>query len=122
MSWNVQSLVNKTHLVLQVLNDEMIDIACIQETWLSSESNVTTALIKEAGYNICHVHRCDKRGSGTAILWKDTLNLLKRDCIVKPKAYISLQYQCLVFKFNPKIILINIYRLQEISFSQFLKD
>ena len=122
LSWNVQSLVNKIHLVLQVLNDEMIDIACVQETWLSTESNVTTSIIKEAGYNISHVFRSDKRGAGVAILWKEKLKSLKLDCKVKPKTYCSLQYKCLVFKFNPKFTIINIYRLQEIPFSQFLND
>lgn len=100
----------------------MIDIACIQETWLSAESNVTTSIIKEAGYNITHMFRSNKRGAGVAILWKDKINSFKLDCQVKPKSYSSLQYKCLVFKFNPKITIINIYRLQEVPLTQFLTD
>ena len=57
----------------------MIDIACIQETWLSAESNVTTSIIKEAGYNITHMFRSNKRGAGVAILWKDKINSFKLD-------------------------------------------
>ena len=71
VSWNVQSLCNKIHIILQVLHDEKIDIACIQETWLSSESNLITSIIKQAGFNIAHVFRSDKRGAGVARRWKE---------------------------------------------------
>lgn len=122
MSWNVQSIIMKIHLVLQVLSDNNVDIACIQETWLSSNCNAITAIIREAGYNISHVFRTDKVGTGTAILWKNKFDSCKFTCKVKPKLYESLQYQCVVFKFNPHIVLINIYRLQEVHVSQFFKD
>ena len=122
VTWNVQSLVNKIHSVIQVLHDNNIDIACFQETWLSSETSVTTAIIKEAGYNIDHVFRTDKRGAGVAILSKKKFESLKCKCKVRTKVYSSLQYQCAVFNFAPKLIIISIYRLQEISFTQFLAD
>ena len=122
VTWNVRSLVNKIHSVLQVLNDESIDIICIQETWLSSETSTTTSIIKQAGYNISHVFRSDKRGAGVAILWREKFHYFKHICKVPAKLYISLQYQCVVFNFEPKLIIISIYRLQEVSFKQFLID
>ena len=115
-------MVNKIHTVLQVLSDEDIDIACVQETWLSSESSVTTSIIKQAGYNISHVFRNEKRGAGVAILWKEKFKSFKQNCKVQPKTYLSLQHQCAVFNFNPKLIIISIYRLQEIPFTVFLKE
>ena len=122
MSWNVKSLVNKIHIILQILNDEGIDIACIQETWLSAECSATTAIIKEAGYNISHMYRTDKRGGGVAIIWKNKFQSLKSDCKVKTKTYSTLHYNCVCFKFNRKILILNIYRLQEQPYAQFLLD
>ena len=112
---------NKIHSVIQVLHDNNIDIACVQETWLSSENSVTTAIIKEAGYNIDHVFRT-KVGAGVAILSKKKFESLKCKCKVPTKVYSSLQYQYAVFNFDPKIIIISIYGLQEFSFTLFLAD
>ena len=122
LSWNVQSLCNKIDLILQVLIDENVDIACIQETWLSSDSNIITSTIKQAGYNISHVYRSEKRGTGVAIIWKDQLQSVKQICKTKPQNYVSFQYQCMVFNFSPKLLIISIYRLQEIPFTQFIVD
>lgn len=79
-------------------------------------------MIKQAGYNIVHTFRTEKRGAGVAILWKEKLESLKHVCKVQTKTYASFQYQCIVFNFKPKLIIISIYRLQEISFTQFLSD
>ena len=122
VSWNVQSLANKIHVVLQLLNDQNIDISCLQETWFSSETNITTSIIKESGYNISHTFRSNKRGGGVAILWKSKLESLKRNCNVVPKTYSSFEYQCVVFNFKTKVIIISLYRLQEVSFAEFLID
>ena len=122
VSWNVQSLCNKIHIILQVLHDEKIDIACIQETWLSSESNLITSIIKQAGFNIAHVFRSDKRGAGVAIIWKERLQSVVQLCKIKVKSYTSFQYQCMIFNVKPKLLIISIYRLQEIPFAQFLVD
>ena len=122
LTWNVQSLCNKIHVFLQVLNDENIDIACIQETWFHSETNTITSTLKEAGYNIAHVFRTEKRGTGVAIIWKEKFQSKKQICKIQPKTYDSLQYQCMSFNFKPKLLVISIYRLQEIPFKQFLVD
>ena len=118
----MQSLCNKIHAVLQILNDLNIDIACFQETWLSSETSTITSIIKEAGYNIEHVFRSDKRGAGVAIIWKTKFESLKQVCKTKTKNYSSLQYQCVIFNFKTKLLVISIYRLQEVPFKQFLED
>ena len=105
-----------------MLNDENIDIICLQETWLSSDINTTTSILKEAGYNLTHVFRSEKRGAGVAILWKNKLQSSKHNCKIPAKSYVSLQYQCVVFNFEPKMTILSIYRLQEVSFTQFLSD
>ena len=74
LCWNVQSFCNKEHKVLQLLVSNSIDVACITETWFSSEHNSITAVIKQYGYNLTHFHT-EKRGTGTAILYKDSGNV-----------------------------------------------
>ena len=46
----------------------------------------------------------------------------KHICKIQAKNYYSFQYQCINFHFNPKLTIISIYRLQEISTTQFLLD
>ena len=77
MSWNVCSILNENKLknVLQIFEDNNIDIACISETWFDSSNGKFTSTIKEAGFNIVHDHREDKRGGGSAVIYKNTLKL-----------------------------------------------
>ena len=121
LCWNVQSIVSKIHEVLQVLSDEETDIACIQETWLSQEHSATTGIIKQAGYDITHVYR-DKRGAGVAVLHKHNLKSLVGKCVIKEKCFVSFQYQCLIINCKPKLLVISIYRLQEISMNVFTQE
>ena len=116
--WNAQSLVNKVDEVVQLLVDNQVDIACITETWLSSESSSTTFAIKEAGYEIEHAYR-SKRGGGVAIICKPHVKVKNN---LKSKNYESFQYKNVLLLGSVKINLICIYRLQEIPISQFLQD
>ena len=117
----MQSFVNKADEVLQVLYDENTDIALIQETWFSAENSVTTAKIRKAGYELKHVYR-EKRGAGVAVLYKNNFKALTSKCGISGHNYSSFQYQCLIFNFNPKIHVINIYRQQEIPINIFAVD
>ena len=74
--YNAQSLCNKIHDFIAVLQDSDIDIAAITETWLTAHKNTITSELKVAGYNIMHAFRENKRGGGVAIIHKVGLNLL----------------------------------------------
>ena len=115
---NAQSLVNKVDEVTQFLLDNQIDIACITETWFSSESGVATFVIREAGYEIDHLFR-SKRGGGVAILWKPCI---KVRCNLKAESYESFQYKNILLDGTMKINLICIYRLQEVPVSKFMDE
>ena len=69
--WNVRSILKdlKLNNVLQVLEDNDIQVACLCETWFDSQNGTFTATIKAAGYEILHDNRDDKRGGGTEILY-----------------------------------------------------
>ena len=77
MTWNVWSILNAEKLrnMLQVLEDNEIHIACITETWFDSIKGTFTTAIKEAGFEIVHDAREDKRGGGTAIIYKEKLKV-----------------------------------------------
>ena len=120
MAWNVQSLVNKVDDVLTVLFDSKIGFGCFSETWFSSLSNITTSLIKAAGYNIVHAFR-EKRGGGVGIIWDNSLNKQVRSMPVT-KLYDTFQYQNIIFHGKFSINLMCIYRLQETSYSLFLQE
>ena len=62
--WNPQSLVNKIHDFIQILEDNGINIALLCETWFKSQNNHVTALLKEAGFNISHYNRPVEKGGG----------------------------------------------------------
>lgn len=116
--WNAQSLNNKVDIVTELLHDNQIDVACITETWLSDEGNVTTFALKEAGYEIEHAYR-SKRGGGAAILWKKNQNV---KCHFKRKMYDTFQYTNILLNGTVKVNLICLYRLQETSVPQFMED
>ena len=81
MSLNVQSLVNKVDDVLSVCIDNDIDFGLFQETWFSSQSNATTAVIRNAGYNIVHNFR-EKRGGGVGIIYSNRISNQVKNCSV----------------------------------------
>lgn len=106
--------------VLSVFSDNGIKLGLVQETWFSSQTNLTTSVIKSAGFNIVHNFRT-KRGGGVCILWHQTLD--KQIKIAPtPKHLSTFQYQNLFFHGKFKINLITIYRFQETSFSLFLQE
>ena len=121
IAWNVQSLVNKVDGVLSILSDNEIDLAFISETWFSSQSNMTTSILKEAGYNIVHHFRSDKRGAGAGIIWNNRIHKQIRNGTAV-KSYDTFHYQNLIFHGKFNFNLICLYRLQETSFELFLKE
>ena len=56
--------------VLNTLSDNSIDVAGICETWLPSLTCPTTAMIKSYGYSLLHSFRDNRRGGGTALVYK----------------------------------------------------
>ena len=121
--WNVWSIMNEVKLnhVLQVFEDNEIDIGCVTETWFDAQKGKFTATIKEAGYKIMHSHREDKRGGGTAILYKSNLK-------VKPGKASSTKYQSLEYTYvylrnhSTKTLLLCVYRRQEVSCKEFCAE
>ena len=78
--------------MLQVFEDNQIQIACITETWFDEDKGTFTSTIKSEGYEIIHSPRSEKRGGGTAIIYKNNLK-------VKKGAASSSKYQSFEFSY-----------------------
>ena len=60
---------------MTTLSDYSVDIAAVCETWLNDSNNPTTAAIRSYGYSIIHNFRVDKKGGGTALIYKNCFSL-----------------------------------------------
>ena len=72
VTWNVNSLTARLPRVLEFLNDQAPDVACLQETKVTAEAFPSKALA-EAGYT-AHHHSAG-RWAGVAILARDGVEL-----------------------------------------------
>ena len=123
MAWNVWSVLNAEKLrnMLQVLEDNDIQIGCITETWFDSIKGVFTTTIKDAGFKIVHDVREDKRGGGTAIIYKDNLKVKPGKASCTRFQSFEFSYVYLTIKIT-KILLLNVYRKQEVPCKTFCQE
>ena len=71
--WNVTSMVNKTPDIMEHLLDRDPSIVFLQETWLKTNRNNVTALVKEYDYVLLHnirKNREKENGGGVGVLLK----------------------------------------------------
>ena len=121
LHWNVWSILEKRKFLLyfQILNDNQIDIALVNETWFQSEKGLFSKRAKDSGYNVFHAFRENKRGGGVAIFYKNTLSI--KDLNASTSLYSSFEFSSVIvsLKSASKILLVSIYRKQEIHYSIF---
>ena len=93
----------------------------MSETWFDSQNGKFTAKIKAAGFHIIHANRDEKRGGGVAILYGKSLK-------IKPGEGSTTRFTSFEFKYccfqtgGSKIILICLYRLQEVDCNIFCQE
>jgi hypothetical protein len=73
--FNPRSMCNKVHQLMEALVDNSVDFAGICETWLTEASSPITAVIKSFGFSILHNFRKEKKGGGTALIYKSCFKL-----------------------------------------------
>ena len=123
MCWNVWSMLNEEKLrnVLQVIRDEDIKIACICETWFDSQRGKHTAVIREEGFEVTHANRDGKGGGGVAIIYEKQCKIKKGEG--STDKYSSFEYvYCILQTTVLKILLVCVYRLQEVSCTTFCDE
>ena len=96
-----------------------IELACVCETWFDSKSGKFSKTIKDAGYEIHHAFREKKRGGGAAMIYKRHLDL--KEAGASSSQYSSFEYACAILTLQCKrrLLLVCIYRKQEVTFSVF---
>ena len=104
---------------LNIIEDAKVDLACVCETWFDSKNGCFSKMICEAGYKLHHAYRQEKRGGGVAIMYKEKLAVKEEDA--STSKYISFEYACitLTLQLQRRIVLICLYRNQEVSFTLF---
>ena len=119
--WNVWSIANEEKLnnFLQILDDKNISIACVTETWFDSKKGAFSKTINDAGFKLNHAFRRDKRGGGCAIMYKSKLSVKSGDA--SSSEFQSFEYcsVTLTLKAGTKLVIICLYRKQEILFRIF---
>ena len=58
--WNVTSMVNNSEAIMEHLLDRDPSVVFISETWLKSDKNLVTSLVKTYGYMLLHNRRKNK--------------------------------------------------------------
>ena len=74
---NVCSIANKSALFVDYINKCKADLFAITETWLLDNDSAVCYEITPPGHKLFHCLRSDCRGGGTALLFRDNINVCK---------------------------------------------
>ena len=74
---NARSIANKSALFVDYINECKADLCAITETWLSDNDSAVCHEITPPSYKLFHCPRSDGRGGGTALLFRDNINVSK---------------------------------------------
>ena len=111
----------KRNNILQFIEDNDINVACISETWFDAQNGIFTSSIKEAGYDLIHGHRENKRGGGTAIIFKKTSDVKPGEA--STTKFTSFEFSYIILKVDKsKIVLVCLYRKQELPCNLFCEE
>ena len=72
---NARSLRNKSFVDL--VCDSKADLFGVSETWLTVNDTAILSEITPQGYTLHHCPRSDRRGGGTALILKESINVEK---------------------------------------------
>ena len=117
---NCRSLRKKTHMLKDLLDENRIDVALLQETWLQGDLSIY-AEFKEIGYKIKKLERTKKRGGGLAVLAKSsTVRKLSSNRSYSFKGFDNITCKLNAGKLSMRLV--NLYRPPENSKSDFLTE
>ena len=74
---NARPIANKSALFVDYINDCKADLCAITETWLSDQDSAVGNETTPPSYKLFHCPRSDRRGGGTALLFRDNINVCK---------------------------------------------
>ena len=76
---NVRSLRNKSAALYDYVCDSKADLYAFTETWLTDKDSALIGDVVPTGYKFSHTPRIGRRGGGTALMFRDTLQVSKLD-------------------------------------------
>ena len=121
MSLNCRSVKEKMPELKLFLDEFGVNVALLQETWLSEGDSSVYAQFKEMGFKVLKLERKMRRGGGLAILYKSVT--LKRLPVCKSSKYKQFEFlSCCLFSSprKSKVNVVNIYRPPNLSKKEFL--
>ena len=121
MTLNCRSIKKKVANLQVLIEDNKIDVAVLQETWLSQGCASVYSELKELDFNIAKLERKNKRGGGLAILVRKSLSkTISIDYNDDNEGFESISCSFMIGK--EKINITNLYRPPSNSKSEFLKQ
>ena len=72
-----RSISNKSALFVDYINECKTNLCAITETWLSDNDSAVFNEITPPSYKLFHCPRSDRRGGGTALFFRDNINVCK---------------------------------------------
>ena len=106
-SMNVRSVRNKSSSIYDFICDGKVDMCAMTETWLSDKDSAVIHEITPPGYHFIHQPRVNRRGGGTGLLFKETIDA--RQVVAGEKMSFEFAEYHILFK-NFELKLINVYR------------
>ena len=121
--WNVQSMVHKTDSIMENIKDRESDIVILTETWLTSDSNHVTSLVKTYGYKLLHCRRKNRKketGGGVGVLVR--VGIKRKQ--MNTKMYSSFEHTLvkIFLKNNKSLAVVCVYRLSYESSVKFFEE
>ena len=74
---NARSLRNKSATFVDLVCDSKTDLFAVSETWLTDNDTAILSEITPQGYKLHHCPRRDRIGGGTALIFKESINVGK---------------------------------------------
>ena len=109
-SLNCRSIKNKSVRILNYINENKIEVALLQETWLSEADKSIFAEFNEFGFKSYNYTREFKRGGGVSILYKRHLETKHISLNLQNKFHTFEYICCSLIISNKKLILVSMYR------------
>ena len=104
--FNVRSLSKKTFLINNLIDEEALHCIFLTETWLTDNGSASLIEASPPNYSFSESHRKEKRGGGTASIFKDSLRCTN----ISLGDFASFEHHAILLKCQPKIIAVTVYR------------
>ena len=108
---NIQSVMNKTQEIRDLINENGYDILMLTETWLGECDHAKINEMTPATHTFFHCHRENRRGGGVGIVLSNSFRKVKVHYTERFDTFEHIQVSCEMG--NSRYAFIIIYRLPD---------